>query len=186
MKPYVGVTSKTPEKRLQEHKNAARRGQGGHLYNAMRKYGTKNFDVIPLDITSNKEEAYQLEEEWVESLGTYEDWGYNMTRGGDKILSMTGKDNPMYGGRAGMRGEDHPMYGKSHTNESRHKMSKAKKGENHPQAKLFRQEAAEVKWLALHSGLTQKEIGIMYEVKQVTVSAIKREKCWSHVEPQEP
>ena len=41
---------------------------------------------------------------------------------------MSGENNPMYG----RTGENHPMYGKSHTDETRAKMSDSKSGVNNP------------------------------------------------------
>lgn len=89
------MTSWSPEKRLQRHKIEARRGKETHLYRAMQKYDTEKFKVIPLDIATTQKEAYKLERKWIQRLGTYEDWGYNMTPGGDG--APCGKENHNYG-----------------------------------------------------------------------------------------
>jgi group I intron endonuclease len=108
MKPYIGMTSKSVEERFQQHKKSANYGVGYHLYNAMRKYVSENFEITPLDTAYTHEEACKLEKEWIYRLGTFEDWGYNMTTGGkshkfseearQKISdSLQGKGNPLYG-----------------------------------------------------------------------------------------
>jgi len=96
-KLYVGMTSKTPEERFRKHVNEAKRGVDTHLYRAMRKYGIENFVIVALDTAQTKSEAYTMETEWIDNLGTYQNWGYNETPGGE--------------GAPG--GEDHPMYGKT-------------------------------------------------------------------------
>lgn len=107
-------------------------------------------------------------------------------------------------------GKDHPNYGKTftHTEETKQKISEKVSGENNPnygttlseehkeaflkdahgkgenanRSKLSRKEAEEVKWLALHSDKTQREIGEEYGVTRYTVCRIKLEKNWKHIE----
>jgi group I intron endonuclease len=131
-KPYVGVTSRTPEERLRDHKKRARRGVDTHLYNAMRKYGTEEFEIIPLDTASSKEESYELEKEWIERLGAYEDWGYNMTLGGEGALTPEIRKKISETKSGKNTGENNHMYGREHTEETKNKISKAKSGENNP------------------------------------------------------
>jgi group I intron endonuclease len=196
-KGYVGVTGQKPEKRFREHKNAARGGNDRHLYRAMRKYGIENFNLIVLDVAKNYEEAYELEEEWIESLGTYRDWGYNMTPGGDGAAS--GKDHHM----AGATGEDNPMYGKTRSEEvreairqaqtgrektekERKEISERMKGNKISATKFCREQIAEMKWLALNSELAQPEIADRYNTNQSYVSHVKTGKRWPEVEPRKP
>jgi len=177
-KCYVGMTSKSPKKRLREHKNKARGGGNTHLYRGMRKYGANKFRVISLDAAPTREKAFELEKDWIERLGTYEDWGYNMTKGGDGT-ALEGKDNPMHGTIS-------PMRGKSHSEETRKKMSCSNRGVKGVNTKLTRQEAAEVKYLAQRGERPQKKIAARYGIVQNTVSQIKNEYTWSHVKPRKP
>lgn len=134
-KPYVGITSKTPEDRLQEHKVSARCGGDTHLHNAMRKYGCDEFEIIPLVTTSSKEEAYELEEEWIERLGTFKDWGYNMTPGGDRGPRMEGEDHPMYGRKLPdeqVRKMAETRKGREFSEEHKQSLSESKSGGNNP------------------------------------------------------
>lgn len=81
-KGYVGMTCKSPEQRFKEHLQAARRGIDYALHRAIRKYGEENFHIFPIDEASSEEQAFELEQEWIERLGTYE-FEYNLTPGGD-------------------------------------------------------------------------------------------------------
>ncbi len=264
-KPYVGVTSKTPEERLEQHKRDASRGSDCHLHKAMRRYGEKNYEITSLDTAKTKERAYELERDWIKRLGTYEDWGYNMTLGGDtsptenpeireKISETVAGENHHYHGEnlseehrekisVGLKGRERPQETRqkisaAHTNkeisqETRQKMSaahmskelsekhkrrisealkgrefceehrqkirEAKKGkerseetkkklrgENGSNAKLSSGEAAEVKYLAQEEQIEQKKIGKVYGIAVSTVSEIKNEHSWAHVEPKAP
>jgi group I intron endonuclease len=190
-KLYVGVTSQSVSKRLREHKFQARSGVDTYLYNAIRKHGEDHFDAIRIDTASTEEEAYELEKEWIQRLGTYEGRGYNMTKGGYKPPSREGKSHTEEARQkmsesTKVKGKDNPMYGRSHSEETRRKISESSSGESNPQSKLSRGEASEVKWLALNSDLIQKKIGKKYDVPKSTVSRIKNEVRWSDVIPQKP
>lgn len=169
MKPYVGMTSYTAEERLQRHKIEARQGKETYLYRAMRKYGTEKFEVVFLDAATTQKEAYELEKKWIQRLGTYKNWGYNMTPGGDGAPS----------------GEKNHNYGQTVSKEVREKMSASSRGER-SDSTLNRKQAKEVKWLAKNSDLLQKEIAQKYDIKQPTVSGIKNDESWTHVNPQKP
>jgi group I intron endonuclease len=191
-KLYVGVTSKNIKERFRIHKTKARSGRKTHLHNSMRKYGFEKFTIFPLDTASNEEEAFELEREWIKKLGTYEGWGYNCTRGGDKGPTMKGKENPQYGkslSEETRRKLSEAMQERSsplHTEEERRKMSEAARGVKNSQAKLTRQEAAEIKYLSLESGRTQSEIADEYGISTSTVSGIKTEMIWERVDAVDP
>jgi len=51
------------------------------LYNAIRKYGSSNFEVVLLDF--DLEDLDAAEKYWISELGTHEVYGYNMTPGGN-------------------------------------------------------------------------------------------------------
>lgn len=148
----------------------------------MRKYGADEFDAVQIDAALNKKEAYELEKHWISRLATYSGRGYNMTNGGENPPTMTGPN--------------HPRHGKSHSDKALKQISESlsgennpwfgKTGENAPNAKISRKYAAEVKWLAANSDLTQKEIAQNYEINQGTVSRIKREERWPDLESKEP
>lgn len=113
------------------------KGSGGdHWKNALNKYGWENFDkevLFWLDTNENLTEKErndilnQQEIFFIDLMGTFNNpHDYNETHGGDGISSdlMRGKLNPMYG----KRGKDAPWYGRTHTDETKSKISKALTG----------------------------------------------------------
>ena len=82
-KVYIGKTSKTIEKRFEEHKKKASEYSNRHLYNAMNFYGIDNFQIEQIESCPNdqlnKKEIY-----WISFFdSTNSDKGYNLTLGGD-------------------------------------------------------------------------------------------------------
>lgn len=92
------------------------KGSGSFLFKAIKKYGSKNFQVDILKFHKTQDEAYLEElslvnEDWVKRKDTY-----NITIGGGK---------PPVQNR---HGKDHPLYKIPHTAEHRLKNSIANKG----------------------------------------------------------
>jgi DNA-binding XRE family transcriptional regulator len=120
--------------------------------------------------------------------------------------ASSGENHPMYGKshsketiekmkgpRPCIQGENSPHYGKPAWNkgkslkeETKQKMAEIRRGEKSHRAKLSKIEAAEVKWLAKNSNMTQKEIGNKYDIARNTVSYIKNEKSWETIHPVKP
>ena len=80
-KIYIGKTNRTVEERFKEHcrKSERERSEQRPLYNAMNKYGIKNFIIeqieeCPYDIASEREKY------WIEYYGSFK-YGYNATLG---------------------------------------------------------------------------------------------------------
>ncbi|MGL5692343.1 MAG: GIY-YIG nuclease family protein [Bacteroidales bacterium] len=80
-KVYIGKTYLSVEERFKQHKNEylKERSEKRPLYNAMRKYGIENFEVIELGKFKNLEEK---EIEFIKEYNSYSN-GYNATLGGD-------------------------------------------------------------------------------------------------------
>lgn len=110
LEEYIGKSINI-EGRWDAHKNNAIKGIDTHLYRSIRKYGWEKFDkhIIEecLEDELNDKEIY-----WIETLDTYKH-GYNMTLGGDGVRFF---------------GEENGMFGRHHTEESKQKMSYARKG----------------------------------------------------------
>lgn len=95
-KVYIGKTNFSIEKRWKEHLRDYKRirNEKRPLYNAMFKYGVKNFYIELLEECS-LEEATNREKYWINFYDSYHN-GYNATLGGDgktylnykKILSL--------------------------------------------------------------------------------------------------
>lgn len=79
-KKYIGITTRTINKRFEEHKKA-----NSYIGHAIRKYGVNNFSISELDIAETHEELCQLEVFYIEKFKTFE-YGYNLTIGGDGVV----------------------------------------------------------------------------------------------------
>lgn len=84
-KVYIGITSKEPKKRW-------RNGEGYYaqrlFYNAIKKYGWKNFTHKILYKNLTKEEAAQKEKELIAQYkANSQEYGYNVDKGGFDIDS---------------------------------------------------------------------------------------------------
>ena len=142
---YIGQTSKSdPNERWRKdgtgYLGHTRTGQLLVFAKAIEKYGWENFShEIIEDGIDTLEEAYSREQYWIAYYHTYvndpECAGYNMTKGGPgwlgcklsnetKLRIKRGLHESFPDGRCG---ENHPFYGKSHTKETKQKISKSKR-----------------------------------------------------------
>lgn len=84
-KRYVGITTKSLQKRWQLHINSANAGSYYWIHKAIRKYGADAFEVEELGVASDWKTACQIETTLIAFFKTF--WldgrGYNQTRGGD-------------------------------------------------------------------------------------------------------
>ena len=108
-KRYIGITCQKPNDRF---RNGNGYKSSPYFYNAICKYGWNNFEHIIIYNDLLEYDAKQKEIELIEEYKTRDSaFGYNMTPGGE-----------------GYCGEDNPWFGKHHTEESKRKMSEARKG----------------------------------------------------------
>ena len=139
-KRYIGITKVKVEERWRKN------GEGYKtqvFYRAIEKYGWDNFQHIIITKGLTKEEAEWLEIELIKIWDTTNrDKGYNVVEGGDAFDGLKGELNPNYGrthseetkrkiseSRAGKYyGEDNPFYGKTHTEETRKILSESRIG----------------------------------------------------------
>ena len=121
-KSYIGITSKTFDYRWSRHINDTNAGVYRPLANAIRKYGADRFITEVLIESEDREALCKYEQDYINSHNTFTPNGYNCTFGGDGMLGH----NP--------------------SEETRQKMSIAKKGKpfpNPPQGDEWRKKAAE-------------------------------------------
>jgi predicted GIY-YIG superfamily endonuclease len=78
---YVGLTTKSIERRFYEHQHSAKSGKNQPVYKWMRKYNDITFTVLANNLT--KEEAVAKE---IELIAFYEDL-LNCTDGGDGLIN---------------------------------------------------------------------------------------------------
>ena len=110
-KSYIGKTVKSINHRWKQHIILSNTSSSA-FHRAIKKHGTDCWDSVTL--INNSSDLNDDEIKMIELHQTHTtNGGYNMTTGGD-------------GGAA--YGEDNPFYGKSHSPESKQKISKAKRG----------------------------------------------------------
>lgn len=133
-KKYIGQ-SKNIYKRWVDHKWALNNNihDNDYLQKAWNKYGSEHFvfniiEVCPVNKLDEREMYY------INYFATHDRAnGYNLRGGGGRIGDMTPEVREKF------RGENNPMYGKHHSEETRKKLSDARKdmytNENHPRCK---------------------------------------------------
>lgn len=98
-KIYIGLTSKTPEARWQQHIKTSR-SPSSKDYNelfkkAIRKYGPDNFIIETIDETEDFEELKEKEKYYIKKYNSFAfaegGWGYNSTLSGDGALGYVAK-----------------------------------------------------------------------------------------------
>lgn len=92
-KEYVGLTKVGATKRFKAHAYNAKRGHGGALYAAMRKYGCDAFSVSVLADGLTAKQAQEQEIRLIEERGCHAPHGYNIAPGGEQgLLGVTLSD----------------------------------------------------------------------------------------------
>ena len=76
---YVGLTSRALSHRWSEHKTKARGNKNTHFYNAIRKYGVRNFEAEEYISVLDKHSLCFLEQQVIKDLKPK----YNQTSGGE-------------------------------------------------------------------------------------------------------
>jgi group I intron endonuclease len=85
-KSYIGISSKTTEKRWAKHvEHAMGKRDNGALYAALRKYGPETFSVRTLVICDDWNYLCELEIRAIAAFGTRSPGGYNITAGGEGV-----------------------------------------------------------------------------------------------------
>jgi group I intron endonuclease len=145
-KAYIGQTIRPIQVRLEEHQKGKSKGCR-LIYNAIKKYGWKNFDIDYYDCPD--EDLNDHEEFLVEVLETLTPNGYNLREGGGArgkpseetrqiMKKPKSKEHNKKNSEAHL-GEKNPFYGKKHTEETNQKNREANSGENNPNSKIVYQ-----------------------------------------------
>lgn len=83
-KVYIGVTSQDIENRLKGHISKAEGGSHYLFHKAIMEFGKDNFEIFKLEITTDAEEAPELEKKYIKLFQSDNpDYGYNSTKGGE-------------------------------------------------------------------------------------------------------
>ena len=108
-KRYIGITSQELNQRFRNGKGYK---SSPHFNYAIKKYGWDSFEHQILFSDLSEVDAKEKEIEMIAIYNTTNpDFGYNITPGGE-----------------GYSGKDNPWFGRHHTEQSRRKMSEARKG----------------------------------------------------------
>lgn len=120
-KCYVGITSRTVEKRFKVHVRISRKTPKYAIHHAIRKHGSKNVRLMTIIHGVSWEEALDLEVWWISRLNTFKGPGYNVTAGGEGMLGrvMTTETRAKIG---------KANKGRKHTAEAKAKISKGNMG----------------------------------------------------------
>lgn len=130
-KQYVGITKFSLEERFSQHIK-----RGFILTEAIQKYGQQKFSIELVEEVESAERAYELEQYYIKQYDTKVPNGYNLTDGGDGIFGWEPSEE--YRQECSERAKQlHKekkvgMYGKSHSEETRKKMSDSSKGKPKP------------------------------------------------------
>lgn len=132
-KQYVGITSRVPKVRWGSN-GCGYRATQIYFYNAIKKYGWNNFDHEILYTELSENEAKSKEIELIRDLHTciYDENcnGYNMTFGGEGMLGHIHSEETKQKMSEARRGENNAFYGKHHTEEVKQKFREDRQGTN--------------------------------------------------------
>lgn len=121
---YIGITSKTPRLRWNDHKSSCNRGIKNKLYDCMREYGIENFMLVIVDKYDSHKECCEAE---IKSIRVARERGHNILNiadggeGGFNVRDLESWRLKISQARAGRK----PSLGMKHTDESKKKMSEA-------------------------------------------------------------
>ena len=159
---YVG-SSNDIEARWSYHKSALRHGthHNRHLQRAWDKYGEDAFEWGIIEEVVSEDVLLEREQCWLARYLENPATCYNIAAVAEKPPSWTGKHHAEEAkekiGRA-HRGELHPMWGRTHTTETKRKMSKARKGK--PKSEAHKEEIGAAN-AGAYSAFVHRETGEM-------------------------
>lgn len=134
-------------------------GSGKFLWNSINKHGFENFKVEIVCYAENQEELNNLEKKFIKDFNSLAPNGYNLKEGGEQ----GGKGNK-FSKEVRERlsklkkGKNHPLYGKNHTDESKIKMSESKKGKKASDA--TKKKLSEIRKGIRHSENSKKKMSV--------------------------
>lgn len=121
---YIGKTIRQLEARFKQHQYDAKSGSDTHLHRAMRKHGFDNFKIVLIEQVDG--DLDQREIHWISEMQPK----YNMTSGGEGGDTSKSEKYQQYMKLHSefMMGRNNPFYGRSHSEETKRKISEKKTG----------------------------------------------------------
>lgn len=151
-KKYVGITKFSLEERFLQHIK-----RGFLLTEAIKKYGEQKFSIELIEEVESADRAYELEMYYIKEYNTKAPHGYNLTDGGDGIFGWQPSNE--YRQKCSERvkrlhkNKKVGMYGKTHTEETKQKMSESLKGNQNCLGRVLSEETKK-KISTSHKGKT--------------------------------
>jgi group I intron endonuclease len=118
---YVGI-SNNPKRRFLEHKNSKK--SNSTVSNAVNKYEDIVLETLYENISLEDAKTKEME------LRPCKGIGWNLAEGGGAPPNMKGIKRPDHA--ENIKGKNNPFYGKSHTEETKKKLSEMRVGEKNP------------------------------------------------------
>lgn len=143
-KGYVGITTRSLDRRWYEHRFVAN-SCGQLLAKAINKYGEQAFQIMPIASAKTLENLKEVEKDLIIQFQTKVPFGYNLTDGGDGVFGYKHtEEQKKHNGdlKRGTKhseetkqkmkiahlGENNHFYGKNHTEEAKRKNAEAHMG----------------------------------------------------------
>jgi len=200
-KIYIG-SSLNIYQRFYMHRSNLSSGNhhSSHLQRAWDKYGKESFIFEIIEEVPDKNVLLEKEQYYMDTTKSYErENGYNInptatnrlgakhTEEAKRKMSESrkasgrwkGKNNPMYG--VSLSGPDHGMYGKTHSPESRKKISENHhdvSGASNPKAKLDWEKVDFIRDAYKNKSHSVKELMELFCAGQSTIYNVLYEKTW--------
>jgi hypothetical protein len=136
---YVGLTTKTPEKRLRQHLKVAASGRKTPFYDWLRKVAGRGVVVDVVQVVRGDPSALGYEEKyWIAELRGFGNRLLNISEGGLGPTGVVWSDEAREAarqrslGRPGVSrpGDLNPFFGKTHSGEQRRRWSETRRGQN--------------------------------------------------------
>ena len=164
-KRYIGQTTMSLEKRWHFHKILK---NCRALHGAIKKYGEKNFIIESIIEPPTVELMNEFEAEYIQRYNTLVPSGYNLTEGGRVPRHSAETKEKM---RRSHTGTTHPNYNNKAywTSEKRKERSKQTSSRL---LKLSDEQVKEIRRLYATKEYSQTELGVMFSIKQTTISRI--------------
>ncbi len=112
-KKYVGQTKQTLNRRWLGHVHSSEKARSA-IHKAICSYGKDNFLIYEIDRGETQESLDRKEHLWIDTLNTMTPHGYNLKTGGleGSVYTEESRKKMSEARKGKYAGENHPMYGK--------------------------------------------------------------------------